>query len=75
VSAPGGGGDVRTELTVTGMTCAHCVRSVTEEITDLDGVLAVDVDLATGSVVVTSAHPLDPESLRAAVDEAGYRLA
>jgi copper chaperone len=60
---------------VTGMTCAHCVRSVTEEITGIDGVRAVAVDLPTGAVVVTSDAPLDEAAVRAAVDEAGYALA
>ena len=64
----------RHAYTVTGMTCAHCVRSVTEEITALDGVTDVAVDLATGSVAVTSDHPLDETRVRAAVEEAGYGL-
>lgn len=61
--------------TVTGMTCQHCVTSVTEEIGELDGVQTVDVDLASGRVTVTSQAPLSEESVRAAVTEAGYRLA
>ena len=60
--------------TVSGMTCAHCVRSVTEEITALDGVTDVAVDLPTGGVAVTSDRPLDPAQVRAAVEEAGYAL-
>ncbi|WP_036491373.1 MULTISPECIES: heavy-metal-associated domain-containing protein [Nocardioides] len=62
-------------LTVTGMTCGHCVASVTEEISELASVEAVDVDLATGSVTVTSSQPLDPAAVRAAVEEAGYGVA
>ena len=61
-------------FTVTGMTCAHCVASVTEEITELASVESVDVDLATGSVTVTSSQPLDPAAVRAAVEEAGYAM-
>lgn len=61
--------------TVTGMTCEHCVRSVTEEITDLDGVRDVRVELTTGRVTVTSDHPVPAEAVRAAVTEAGYQLA
>lgn len=60
--------------TVTGMTCDHCVASVTEEISELDFVDAVEVDLATGSVAVTSSQPLDPAAVRAAVEEAGYTV-
>ena len=60
--------------TVSGMTCAHCVMSVTEEITAIDGVTDVAVDLPTGAVAVTSDHPLDEGQVRAAVEEAGYEL-
>ena len=65
----------RQTYTVTGMTCAHCVLSVTEEVTEIDGVTDVAVDLPTGAVAVTSDHPLDPAQVRAAVEEAGYALA
>ena len=61
--------------TVTGMTCAHCVASVTEEVSELPGVERVEVDLASGALTVVSAEPLDDETVRAAVDEAGYTLA
>jgi copper chaperone len=61
--------------TVTGMTCSHCVASVTEEIGALDGVTDVAVDLPTGAVTVTSERELDAEQVRAAVEEAGYRIA
>ena len=61
--------------TVTGMTCGHCVASVTEEVTEIDGVEKVEVDLATGAVTVTSTEPLEDDAVRAAVEEAGYQLA
>jgi len=60
---------------VTGMTCEHCVASVTEELQELAGVRDVAVDLATGVVTVTSETPLAEDAVRAAVDEAGYELA
>jgi copper chaperone CopZ len=56
------------------MTCGHCAQAVTDEITALDGVAGVQVDVAAGAVTVTSAAPLDEERVRAAVDEAGYEL-
>lgn len=62
-------------FTVTGMTCGHCVASVTEEVSELTGVENVDVDLATGSVTITSTTPLEDDAVRAAVEEAGYALA
>jgi copper chaperone len=66
--------DTRT-YTVQGMTCGHCVASVTEEVQEIPGVENVDVVLETGSVTVTSAEPLDDTAVRAAVEEAGYQLA
>lgn len=61
--------------TVQGMTCDHCVRSVREEVSELPGVTDVDVDLASGRVVVTADEPVDRAAVQAAVEEAGYELA
>ncbi|GAB3686279.1 heavy-metal-associated domain-containing protein [Actinocorallia lasiicapitis] len=63
-----------TEYTVKGMTCGHCVSSVTEEIGKIAGVGLVLVDLPTGKVSVTSEAPLQERQVREAVDEAGYEL-
>jgi len=56
------------------MTCAHCVQSVTEEVSEVPGVTAVDVDLATGRLTVSSERPVDDGAVRAAVAEAGYEV-
>jgi copper chaperone len=60
--------------TVKGMTCDHCVRSVSGEVGGLPGVDTVEVDLPTGSVTVTSELALDTGAVRAAVEQAGYEL-
>jgi copper chaperone len=64
---------------VSGMTCEHCVRAVTTELTALAGVTGVSVDLVPGgtsAVTVTSAAPLAEQAVAAALDEAGdYRIA
>lgn len=63
---------------VTGMTCQHCVAAVTEELTAIDGVSSVSIDLVpdgVSTVAVTSESALEIEQVRAAVDEAGYELA
>ena len=62
-------------FTVVGMTCGHCVSSVTEEVTEIAGVSNVDVELASGNVTVTSSEPISDDAIRAAVEEAGYSLA
>lgn len=64
-----------TTYKVNGMTCAHCVASVTEEISAIPGVSDVSVDLASGRVDVTSDAPVDDATVAAAVAEAGYEVA
>ena len=59
---------------VDGMTCDHCARAVTSELTAIAGVLDVRVDVPTGQVTVTSQAPLTATDVRAAIDEAGYQL-
>ncbi|HEU4703547.1 MAG TPA: heavy-metal-associated domain-containing protein [Conexibacter sp.] len=60
--------------TVVGMTCGHCVASVREEVSEVPGVEAVDVDLASGRLAVTGAA-IEDAAVRAAVGEAGYEVA
>jgi copper chaperone len=68
-----------TTYAVTGMTCEHCVHAVTGELTGLDGVTEVKVELVPGGeskVTVTSDAPLPEQAVSAALDEAGdYGLA
>ena len=60
---------------VVGMTCGHCVSSVSEEVGALVGVREVNVDLGTGRLELTADQPVTTEAVRAAVEEAGYSLA
>jgi copper chaperone len=60
--------------TVTGMTCAHCVLSVREEVGDVAGVEAIDVDLATGRLAVRG-DGIEDDAIAGAVAEAGYEVA
>jgi len=59
--------------TVAGMTCSHCALSVHAEVSELAAVDAVDVDLASGRLIVTGAR-IDDDAVRAAVAEAGYEV-
>ena len=66
---------VSTTVNVSGMTCGHCVSSVSEELEALAGVEAVDVDLNAGgisTVTITSSQELSPAEIGEAVAEAGY---
>ena len=61
------------EYTVSGMTCAHCVMSVREEVSEVAGVQTVDVDLASGRLTVAGEGVSD-DAVKAAVAEAGYEV-
>jgi copper chaperone CopZ len=68
-----------TTYRVTGMTCEHCARAVSAELSALDGVSEVMVDLVPGGTsavtVTTQASPLTDQDIKEALDEAGdYRL-
>jgi len=66
-----------TTWTVVGMTCAHCVAAVTEQVSALPGVRGVDVELVDGGASLVRVHADEPpaeDAVRAAVDEAGYEL-
>jgi copper chaperone CopZ len=58
--------------TVAGMSCGHCVASVTEEVKALPGVHQVEVELASGRLSVLADRPVGPDELHDAVVEAGF---
>ncbi|MFC0864334.1 heavy-metal-associated domain-containing protein [Sphaerimonospora cavernae] len=60
--------------TIKGMTCGHCVRSVTEEVEAVPGVTGVKVELETGLMEVAGEGPADDAAVEAAVREAGYEV-
>ena len=69
--------DRTVELSINGMTCGHCVASVTEEMSEVPGVLNVEVILnsgATSKATVVTNTELDDNALRDAVSEAGFEL-
>ncbi|MEW2566987.1 heavy-metal-associated domain-containing protein [Streptomyces sp. NPDC047070] len=68
-------GSVTTVYRVSGMSCGHCEGSVSGEISGIAGVTSVKAVASTGEVTVVSDAPLDEETVRAAVDEAGFELA
>lgn len=64
-----------TTLSVSGMTCEHCVRAVKQEVGEISGVTQVDVELGTPSTVtVESTEPISHQDLVEAIDEAGYEV-
>ena len=67
-------GAVRTTYTVEGMTCGGCANTVSKHVSAVAGVTGVGIDVATGAVTVTSDTPPQTAAIRAAVEQAGYRL-
>ena len=68
---------MQTTIGITGMTCGHCVASIIEELSELDGVEQVDVQLnkdGVSTASITSETAPDPAAVRQAVTEAGYTL-
>lgn len=64
-----------TRVSVSGMTCGHCISAVSEELEALEGVQDVTVDLNAGgvsTVTITSAKEISPADIGEAVAEAGY---
>lgn len=64
-------------LKIDGMTCGHCVASVTEELNEVPGVSNVEVILTAGgtsTATLTTSAPLEDSVLEAAIAEAGYTL-
>ena len=57
---------------VSGMSCGHCESAVRSEVSQISGVTDVEVDAATGRLVVTVDGAVDDAAVIAAVDEAGY---
>ncbi|WP_241986303.1 heavy-metal-associated domain-containing protein [Cryobacterium psychrophilum] len=70
-------GRITSTWAVSGMTCEHCVKSVTEELNQIEGATNVEVALVSGGlsrVTVSSVRELDRDVVAAAIDEAGYEL-
>jgi copper chaperone len=59
--------------TVVGMTCNGCVNKVTNAVTDVEGVVDVDVDVSDGTLEVIGTA--DDSAIRAAVAGVGYKIA
>jgi copper chaperone len=65
--------DTRT-FTVPGIHCGHCAAAIKDEVSSVEGVDAIDVDL-DAKFVTTRGHALWDETLRGAIQEAGYEVA
>lgn len=65
------------DFIVTGMTCNHCVATVSRAVAQVPGVTGVSVDLVANgasTLHVDTSDPIDGELVVAAVEGAGYRV-
>ncbi|MFF2079302.1 heavy-metal-associated domain-containing protein [Kitasatospora sp. NPDC058162] len=65
---------ITTVLTVDGMSCGHCEKTVSAGLAAIPGVTEVVADAPSGRVTVASAQPLETAAVRSVVDEAGFTL-
>ena len=61
-------------LKVKGMSCQHCVMSVTKALNQLDGIKNVQVDLAKGEVRFDNTKTVGPDRIEKAILDAGYEI-
>ena len=67
-----------TTFAVIGMTCGHCVSSITRALTDLEGFVSVDVTLVpdgASQVTLISQEPVALPEIATLIDEEGYQVA
>jgi copper chaperone CopZ len=65
---------MNTIVTVSGMTCDHCINAVTEELMKLSEVTDVKIQLDSGTVDIESDSELNPGLIESAIQEAGYEV-
>lgn len=61
------------EIQIDGMTCSHCVLTVTDSLKRVAGVADVNIVLQTGRAHVSGEH-IDPAALEKAVEDVGYKV-
>lgn len=63
---------MKKQINIDGMSCSHCVKHVTEALEELKGVTSVNVSLEDKNAVIEAENDIDDETLKAAVEDAGY---
>lgn len=59
---------------VKGMSCQHCVASVTKALSEISGISDVEVNLEAGEATYNEAAPTDPEVIRKAIADTGFEV-
>ncbi len=63
-----------TTINISGMSCNHCVMAVTKALDEVDGIIDIKVDLAKGKATFDEVTPVDMDTVKEKVKEAGYEV-
>lgn len=61
-------------IKIKGMSCGHCVASVTKALSNIAGIREVEVSLEKGKASYNESYPVGKEMIRRAIEDAGYEL-
>lgn len=59
---------------IKGMSCGHCVASVTKALSTIAGISNVEVNLEKGEATYTETKPVDPDAIRQAIAGIGFEV-
>jgi copper chaperone len=65
---------MKTVINVEGMSCSHCVNTVNRALREVEGVVAVDVDMQSKTATVEHSDTTTFDSMKIAIEEAGYEV-
>jgi len=61
-------------IKIKGMSCQHCVMAVTKALDEIEGIENVTVDLERGEASFDETRPVDGETIRERISNAGYEV-
>jgi copper chaperone len=61
-------------IKVKGMSCQHCVASVTKALSDIDGITDVQVNLEKGEATYNEQNPIAEQTIKDAISNIGFEV-
>lgn len=65
---------MKKKITIEGMSCNHCINHVKEALSELNGVVNVDVNLSAKYAIIEANVDVKNEDIKFAVEDAGYEV-
>ncbi len=62
------------KITIEGMSCEHCVNHVTEALKELNGVVKVEVNLASNNAIIETSQDVKDGDIKSSIDDVGYEV-